>query len=123
MPEDAVLVKKGDEAKIFLQALPGQMVKGEVTRFTWSFDEKARTLKVEVHVKNPKEEMRPGMYANVILTAKVPNAQMLSPDAVLSDGDESYCFEVVQGKVRRVNVDVGLVGEEGVQWPAQKTPQ
>jgi HlyD family secretion protein len=123
VPEtDAAVVKKGDEAKIRLQALPGQIIKGTVTRFTWSLDEKARTLKVEVHVKNPKEEMRPGMYANVILTAKVPDAQMLPPEAVLTDGDKSYCYEVVNGKVRRVDVEQGLVGEEGVQVLRKRLP-
>jgi HlyD family secretion protein len=116
VPEkDAPLVKEGDAARVLLQALPGREIEGKVTRFSWSLDERARTLKVEVHLPNPKKELRPGMYANVVLTAKIPNALVLPPQAVLTDGDIFYCLQVENGVVHRLEVDRGIEGDEGFQ--------
>lgn len=120
VPElDAVLVKDGDRALVHFQALPGREVAGTVTRFSWSLDERARTLRVEVHLKNPTEEFRPGMYANVTILTRVPNALTLPPAAILSDilanKDRSYCMLVEDGKARKTLIETGVRGDEGVQ--------
>jgi HlyD family secretion protein len=120
VPEfDAVLVKEGDTAIVQLQAMPGVDITGKVTRFSYSLDDHARTLRVEVHLKNPDGKLRPGMYANVKILAKLPNATMLPTDAVMSDiladGDKNYCFMVDGGKVRKTFLQVGTRCDEGVQ--------
>jgi HlyD family secretion protein len=126
VPEiDTVYVKVGDRAVVRPQALPGREVLGTVTRFSWSLDEHARTLRVEVHVPNPKGILRPGMYANVTLFAKQPNALTLPAEAILSDilahNDRSYCVVVENGKCRKMFLQLGLRGEEGVQVLAKQT--
>jgi HlyD family secretion protein len=110
VPEaDAVLVKEGDRAVVrFQAALPGRDFVGKVTRFSWSLDDKARTLRTEVHLPNPAGELRPGMYADVVITATIPDAMALPPESVLTDGDRSYCFQVEDGKVVRTFLDVGV---------------
>jgi RND family efflux transporter MFP subunit len=127
VPElDAALVKEGDKAAVRLQALPGKEVVGTVTRFSWSLDDKARTLRVEIHLKNPKGELRPGMYANVTIFTKVPNALTLPPAAILSDilanKDRSYCLIVENGKARKTLVEIGVRGEEGIQVLRKQVP-
>jgi RND family efflux transporter MFP subunit len=123
VPEkDAPLVKDGDAARIRLQALPGRQIEGTVTRSSWSLDERARTLRVEVHVPNPNEVLRPGMYANVVITAKVPHALVLPPQAVMTDGDKSYCAQVENGVVHRIFVEVGIEGDEGIQMLRKQAP-
>ena len=126
VPElDAVYVKAGDRAVVRPQALRGQEVLGTVTRSSWSFDDRARTLRVEVHVPNPTGILRPGMYANVSLFAKQPNALTLPPEAILNDilahNDRSYCVVVENGKCRKMFLQLGLRGEEGVQVLAKQT--
>jgi RND family efflux transporter MFP subunit len=127
VPElDAGLVKGGDAAVVRLQALPGKEVVGTVTRYSWSLDEKARTLRVEVHLQNPKGELRPGMYAKVNIITKVPNALTLPPAAILSDilanKDQSYCFIVENGKAKKTLVELGVRGEEGIQVLRKQVP-
>jgi len=77
-------------------------------------------------VPNPKGILRPGMYANVTLFAKQPNALTLPAEAILSDilahNDRSYCVVVENGKCRKMFVQLGLRGEEGVQVLAKQTP-
>jgi len=128
VPEiDAALIQEGDQAVVRLPALPGRAVIGTVTRFSWSLDERARTLRVEIHLKNPEwkkdqnraKELRPGMYANVRITARVASAWILPPEAILTDiqanEGRSYCFLVEDGKARKTLLQVGVRGDEGVQ--------
>jgi len=54
VPElDAMLIRKGDKAVVDLQAMPGVEMIGEVTRTTKALDPRSRTLRVEVHLRNP----------------------------------------------------------------------
>ena len=120
VPEkDAPLVKEHDKVVVHIQAIPGVEFQGEVTRFSYSFDDRSRTLRVEVHLKNPDNALRPGMYANVTIFAKLKNTWTLPASAVmndiLADGDRDYCFMVENGKVYKTFLEIGTRGDEGVQ--------
>jgi HlyD family secretion protein len=127
VPEiDAVHVKVGDKAIAYPQALPGREIEGKVTRYSWSLDDRARTLRVEIHLANTNGIFRPGMYADVSIYAKQPGALTLPSEAVLNDimanNNREYCMVVENNKCRRVFVQVGLRGEEGVQVLAKQSP-
>jgi RND family efflux transporter MFP subunit len=120
VPElDAVLVKEHDKAIVRFQAMPGIEFLGEVTRFSYSLDDRSRTLRVEIHLKNPDGALRPGMYGNVTILAKLKNAWTLPASAIMSDiladGDRDYCFMVEGGKARKTFLKTGTKGDEGVQ--------
>jgi HlyD family secretion protein len=120
VPElDAVLVKEHDKVIVRLQAMPGIEIPGEVTRFSYSLDDRARTLRVECHLPNPDGLLRPGMYANVTILAKLRHAWTLPPDAIMSDiladGDRAYCYVVEDGKVHKTFLEIGARCDEGVQ--------
>lgn len=54
VPElDSMLVKDGDVALVHFDAIPGVEFRGKVQRNSSSLDEKTRTLRVEVWMKNP----------------------------------------------------------------------
>ena len=119
VPElDAVLVKEHDKAIVRFQALPGVEFTGEVTRFSYSLDDHSRTLRVEIHLKNP-DGVPPGMYGNVTILTKLKNAWTLPASAIMSDiladGDRDYCFMVEGGKARKTFLKTGTKGDEGVQ--------
>jgi HlyD family secretion protein len=116
VPEyDAVLVKERMPAVVHFPALPGKEFPGKVTRFTWSFDEQARTLRAEIHLPNPKEELRPGMYADVTIMAELPDSWTLPSDALMNDGEKTYCYVVTGGKAIRTAVKVGVQAEKMTQ--------
>lgn len=127
VPElDAVLVKPHDKAIVSLQAKPGVEIVGEVTRFSYSLDEKARTLRVECHLPNPNGDLRPGMYANVKILTKLRNVWTLPAEAILSDiladGDRFYCFAVKDGKAQKLFLQTGSRCDEGVQVLKKQLP-
>jgi len=116
VPEaDAVLVKNGTPANISIQGLLDQEISAKVTRYSWSLDDHARTLWVEIHLPNPKEELRPGMYAYANIMAELPNALVVPLDAVVDEGDRCYCCIVQDGKVVRTTVKTGYRTDTVVQ--------
>lgn len=127
VPElDARAVKKGDKVIIFAQALPGQDLIGTVTRQAFALDDRSRTLRVECHLPNADRKLLPGMFVRATITAKIDNAWVLPEAAILNDiladRDTQYCFQVVKGVARRLNVEVGLFGEEGVEVLRKQEP-
>jgi HlyD family secretion protein len=143
VPEkDAVLVKDGDLARVAFQALPGRVFPNrqpqsgtdkkfdafpnKVTLVSWSFDDRARTLSVEIHIPNSARELRPGMYANVTIRADIPNALTLPTEAVLDStldaGAAHYCFMVVDDKAVRLPVQVGISTDKVVQILQKQSP-
>ncbi len=129
VPEkDAVLVKQaadkeingvpmgeGTPAVVRLPALPGRDFPGTVTRDSWSLDEAVRTLRTEIFLKNTTGELHVNMYADVVITTRIPNTLSLPSAAVLTDGNHDYCFEVKDGKAVRTIIQVGMRNDHWVQ--------
>jgi len=113
VPEtDASWVRKGAEARIRVQALPGQTFTGAVKRISWSLDPTTRTLRAEIDLLNSGERLRPGMYAYATLTTDLPDVLTLPRSAVATEGDvtrgyQTFCYQVVDGKARRLPIEAG----------------
>ncbi len=55
----------GRPTEITANSLPGQTFRGTITRTAQAIDPRARTLRVEVDIPNPRDTLVPGMYVNV----------------------------------------------------------
>lgn len=60
-------IKKGMKVDVEFDALSGQTFEAKVSRITPSVDASTRTFPVEISVVNKKEEIKPGMYARVVM--------------------------------------------------------
>lgn len=58
-------VKKGDTVEITVEAFPGKVFYGKVSRINPTIDAATHTFKAEVMVANNFKSLRPGMYARV----------------------------------------------------------
>lgn len=117
---DAGWVSKGAKARVRVQVLPGQELTGEVERTSYSLDRTARTLVAEIDLPNPKDQLRPGMYVSSTISGEHPGVLTLPASAVMTQGDvtqgyQSYCFLVQDGKVRRTPVEIGARGDDRVE--------
>jgi RND family efflux transporter MFP subunit len=109
VPEaDASLVSDGALAVVRVQALQGQEFAGKVTRSSWSLDPKARTLRTEIDLPNPQGRLRPGMYANATIRIENPNALTLPASALVTQGEQTFCFRVEGGKAIRTPIRIGM---------------
>jgi HlyD family secretion protein len=127
VPEtDADWVQTGTAARIRVQALPNQTFTGPVTRISWSLDPTTRTLRAEIDLPNPQGRLRPGMYAYATLTADLPAARTLPRSAVATEGDvtrgyQTYCYQVEDGKARRLTIERGAGDGERVEVLRKQT--
>src|SRR5262249_9003230 len=114
VPEmDAAWVAKDAPARIRVQALQWQEFGGTVVRTSYSVDRTAHTLVAEIDLENPKDRLRPGMYAIATITGEHHASWALPVSAVATQGDvtqgyQRYCFLVRDGKAERTLVQVGL---------------
>jgi RND family efflux transporter MFP subunit len=84
VPEDnAPGVTVGSPAIISAPALPGDTLRGKVTRTSNRLDPAVRTLLAEVDVANPKGTFLPGTYAQVQLTLTRPSTVLKLPASAL----------------------------------------
>jgi RND family efflux transporter MFP subunit len=121
VPEvDAGWVRKGAKATVRIQALRGREFPGEVTRTSHSLDRTARTLTAEIDLPNEDDALRGNMYAYATITDERPGVLSLPLSAIQTQGDvtqgyQSYCILVEDGKLRRTAVQLGSRGDERVE--------
>jgi HlyD family secretion protein len=100
----------GDPAEITLDALPGQIFKGKVSRFAKTEDITSRTMHTEIDLPNPDNLIRPGMsgIARIILDTDTKRSTL--PAACLvgdSRGDKADVYVVKDGKAKKTQVRIG----------------
>lgn len=83
--ESAPSIKVGQSASVFAQGYPDQSFPGRVTRTSNSIDLNTRTLLTEVDVRNPREMLLPGTYAQVQIEHVRLNPPLLVPgDSIIA---------------------------------------
>ena len=108
VPEvDAVLIRKGAEAKISVQAMKGAELGGHVSRTSEALEAGSRTLRTEIDVPNPDGALRPGMYVVGQIKAAMPEAWVLPASAVVKQADIIVCFQYKDGKAVRTVIQTG----------------
>ena len=81
-------VHPGARARISPVALPGETFEGRVRSMGGIVDSMSHTFKVRVHVENPAQRLRPGMFAQVRIEAPagVPlKSEVSLPDIAVQD--------------------------------------
>src|SRR5262249_17294218 len=109
---DNIWVRDDDAAVIRVQGLPGQQFKGTVTRTSKSLHPQNRTLRTEIDLKNEDGKLLPGMFVNATIIAEHKNVWSLPAAAIVTQGEQSFCYRVEDGKAVRTPIQVGLRGNE-----------
>jgi RND family efflux transporter MFP subunit len=89
---DIAALRVGQSATVTLDAYPEQKFVGRAT-YIYSFvEEQTRTVRVRFEFPNPRGLLKPGMYANVELTAPAAAVLSVPADAVLDSGTDQVVF-------------------------------
>ena len=109
VPETYLAKLKRDQAvSLQVDAYPGRAFKGRTYAFESSVDEKTRTVLVRARVPNSGGELKPGMFARVVLVLEtVPSALLVPEEAIVPRGGRSFIFRVVEGKAALTAVETG----------------
>src|SRR6185369_10371885 len=101
---------------VTLDALPGKSYEGKVFALNPLFDAAGRSIVIRALVRNPDTALRPGMFARVsLITRAEKNALVIPEQAIVPQGEEQFVFRIVDGKVSRVKVEVGLRRDSKVE--------
>lgn len=101
------MVHRGDPVQIFVDAYPGRIFTGRVSRMSGGVDPQTRTVQVEVDIPNPGHALRPGMYATARINAGNQRTLVVPLTAIVTIGSEHYVWAVVDGKTTQRQVTVG----------------
>ena len=111
IPErDVSFVRPGMAARLEIDAFPGRNFDGRVARLNSALDSATRTLTAEVHVPNPQQTLKPGMFARVsVVLAEHKDALLVPSEALVEEEGElkKYIYKVTDGKAKRVAVGTG----------------
>lgn len=64
-------IRFGQKVKVTVEAYPGETFQGTVTFIDPFLDDKTRTVKVRVNMKNPDRKLKPAMYASAVIQVRL----------------------------------------------------
>ena len=108
---DSPLFHVGQEVKVRVMAYPDRVFEGEVSTIGAAVDPATHRLLIRSEIRDPKRELRPGMFATfVIRTGDSVRATAVPADGVVREGDGTMTVWVTTDRrtfVKRT-VKVGL---------------
>jgi membrane fusion protein (multidrug efflux system) len=120
---DVAGLRIGQDARVELDAFPGQNFLGKVVRISPAFDPVTRTLDAEVQIKNPGE-LRSGMYGRGAIVADVHHGALVLPaGAVQISNDRYWIFLVRSDRAVRREVKVGVDGGDWLEITGGLAPE
>jgi membrane fusion protein, multidrug efflux system len=86
-------VHVGLQAQVSVDGVPDERYGGKVTRISPFLDPDTRSADVEIEIANNRKDLKPGMFARVVIAAGAPTKALAIPrGALLTRGDEKGVF-------------------------------
>ncbi len=106
--------KVGMSAELTTQASPGKIFKGRIVFVDPIMDPKTRTAKARLEFANPKDELKPEMFGEVLLKGQGHKGILVPRDAVLDAGTTKVAFVALgDGKFEPREITTGTaIGEK-----------
>jgi multidrug efflux pump subunit AcrA (membrane-fusion protein) len=119
---DAPWIKDGDPVTLRLQGAGGEFFQGKVTRNSRSLNPQSRTLRTEIDLPNPQGKLLPGMYVQSSITVEHRHVWTLPAAAIATEGEQTFCYRVENGKALRTPLQIGLTGSGLVEVLKKQVP-
>lgn len=110
-------IKLGSTADITFNFLPGKAFKSKVSFIYPTLDDKTRTAKVRFNIPNYNNQLKPSMFANIIISGKDLGKYLVVPEqAVIRSGQKNIVILALgNGKFEPVEVKLGNYSNEYYQ--------
>ena len=108
-------VKEGQEVTMTLSYYPGRIFKGKVAYIYPYLEAKTRTVKVRLDFDNENWELKPDMYANVLIDSLIADDPIVVPsEAVIRSGERNVVITAIGGgKFLPKDVRLGVESGDG----------
>lgn len=112
---DLPLVKIGQTATVEIPSAPDRKLQGRITYIYPSVENESRTVKARIEFANPGLELKPEMYANVVIATSAQGDALAVPGgAVLRSGKGATVFVALgEGRFEPRVVQTGMGDEAG----------
>jgi Cu(I)/Ag(I) efflux system membrane fusion protein/cobalt-zinc-cadmium efflux system membrane fusion protein len=112
---DLPLVRVGQSATVEIPSAPDRKLQGRITYIYPSVENESRTVKARIEFANPGLELKPEMYANVIIATSAQGDALVVPGgAVLRSGKGATVFVALgEGRFEPRVVQTGMSDEAG----------
>jgi Cu(I)/Ag(I) efflux system membrane fusion protein len=101
-------IEVGQPVQISLASQPGTKIPGKVSFIEPVFEKVTRTVNVRVEMANPKGDLKPGMYADLLIEHDMGEGLLVPESAVLRTGERNLAFRVLPGhRFEPVHVTLG----------------
>jgi membrane fusion protein (multidrug efflux system) len=117
LPEEAFgNLKTGNSAFVSFDAIPDAAVEGHITKIHPTIDPVSRTAKITLSIDNPNLKIRAGMTARTKIVQKSKESVVYAPrTALVSEEDHFIVYKVSNNTVKKLKVDIGIVGDDGCE--------
>src|SRR5262249_10402119 len=113
---NALLLQKGENATV---TVPGaDPVPGTVTVVSPALDPNSTTVEIWIQAKNPKQQLRPGLTAQIAITTQTIHDALVIPASALLNVEGTKAEVMVidsNSRVQGRDVETGIKSEQGVQ--------
>ena len=111
--EDLGKVAVGQTARVHPLAYPDKPFTGKVTLVSPNLDPETRTVSVWIEVDNPKDLLRPNMFATASVVIRRDEGALTIPNtAILEANGEKFVFVKEGDKFHRVEIATGASNDE-----------
>jgi cobalt-zinc-cadmium efflux system membrane fusion protein len=116
VPENQIrLIRIGEPVEIALNAYPGEMFKGHVTRIADTLDPQTRTVKVRAELQNPAGRLRPEMFGEIRHSRGLREMPVVPAGAIIQGDQRNIVYrEKAPGVFEVVEVTFGKRGDDRV---------
>ncbi len=106
-------IKVGDNAKIKFNYLPGKTFDGKISFIYPTIDPKSRTVKVRFNLNNRTGQLKPEMFANVVIDGqRLKSTPVVPENAVIRSGTKDIVIVALgNGKFKPQAVTLGLYSD------------
>lgn len=102
-------VRVGQALNVTVDAFPGRTFQGTVYAINPLLDVNGRAVVIRARVPNAGLELRPGLFARVVLAlTENPSAVLVPEQALFAQGLQQLLYRVVDGKAALTKVRIGV---------------
>jgi Cu(I)/Ag(I) efflux system membrane fusion protein len=110
---DMAQVKRGQEARLTIDALPGRKLAGTVAFVSPTVGDATRTTKARIEFDNAAGILKPGMYTTAMIDVDLGEGIAIPEDAIIDTGERKIVFVAHEGghfEPRAIETGISLQG-------------
>jgi len=101
-------IKQGQKVPVTISAVSDKPFTGVINNVALAADPISKAYPIKVQIDNAQHVLKPGMFAEVQINNKLPEALLVPREAVVKKGDADIVWLVSKGRVKSCEVTVGV---------------